>query len=463
YREYGCMIVNPPYGERMGDRDSVDQLNVDFGDIMQLHPTWSFYFLSAHPAFERLAGRPADRRRKLYNGRIECTYYQYQGPRPPREAALAEAELLASVPPPPLDFKPLKSPTRGPAVGRSLDEFVTTTPLETGPEHGLYAPMHRSVSGGGVPLPPSDFKPMKPPTRGPAAIRPVAESGATNPLAAGSALSTPPGSPTGYIPLPPSEFKPLKPPTRGPLAAIPVVEAALEIETVPVVPPAGEVSAPVLAEEVAASPDVPIATEPVTAVADESDVAVPESVNEGEPQGVPAPSPDVALEPIIESAPVAASVVVIPTESPVTVVTPVRSDVPSAIAQRMKTLDFKPNRPPQRGPLATEGSASPVATISSPAGISGRVIPPPPPGFKPLKPPVRMHSPVVPVVSAPPVVASVPSTSEPLAPVTAPLPVPVSVTAQPTGLSLAEMAARTTTVTESPVSAVPVKEVIVDW
>ena len=45
--------------------------------------TWSLYVLTAYSEFERHMGRKADRRRKLYNGRIECAYYQFPGPRPP--------------------------------------------------------------------------------------------------------------------------------------------------------------------------------------------------------------------------------------------------------------------------------------------------------------------------------------------------------------------------------------------
>jgi len=46
--------------------------------------TWSIYVLTSNSQFEKLFGRKADRRRKLYNGRIECTYYQFFGPPPPR-------------------------------------------------------------------------------------------------------------------------------------------------------------------------------------------------------------------------------------------------------------------------------------------------------------------------------------------------------------------------------------------
>jgi hypothetical protein len=48
-------------------------------------PTWSFFILTARRDFERVAGQQADRRRKLFNGDVECTYFQFLGPRPGRE------------------------------------------------------------------------------------------------------------------------------------------------------------------------------------------------------------------------------------------------------------------------------------------------------------------------------------------------------------------------------------------
>jgi putative N6-adenine-specific DNA methylase len=54
--------------------------------------TWSFYVLTAHPDFELLFGRRADRKRKLYNGRIQCNYYQFSGPRPPRRESQGEGD-----------------------------------------------------------------------------------------------------------------------------------------------------------------------------------------------------------------------------------------------------------------------------------------------------------------------------------------------------------------------------------
>jgi 23S rRNA (guanine2445-N2)-methyltransferase / 23S rRNA (guanine2069-N7)-methyltransferase len=81
-RRFGCLITNPPYGGRIGDRDELDQLYAALPLIFRRLPTWSHYVLTAYGGFERVVGRTADRRRKLYNGRIECTYYQFHGPKP---------------------------------------------------------------------------------------------------------------------------------------------------------------------------------------------------------------------------------------------------------------------------------------------------------------------------------------------------------------------------------------------
>src|SRR3954468_20864685 len=82
--EYGCIIPNPPYGERMGDDREIVELYRTFPIVLRRLPTWSHYILSARPDLEDIVGQRATRRRKLYNGSIECTYYQFHGPRPPR-------------------------------------------------------------------------------------------------------------------------------------------------------------------------------------------------------------------------------------------------------------------------------------------------------------------------------------------------------------------------------------------
>ncbi|WP_342668694.1 class I SAM-dependent RNA methyltransferase [endosymbiont 'TC1' of Trimyema compressum] len=82
-KKYGIIIANPPYGERMGSAESVQPLYKYMGGFYEEHPTWSCYFLTAYKDFEKVFGQKASRRRKLYNGKIECTYYQYLGPKPP--------------------------------------------------------------------------------------------------------------------------------------------------------------------------------------------------------------------------------------------------------------------------------------------------------------------------------------------------------------------------------------------
>ena len=82
-RQYGCLITNPPYGERLGEAKKLLALYESFPSVLQRLPTWSHFVLTAFRGFEKVLQKKADRRRKLYNGRIECTYYQYLGPKPP--------------------------------------------------------------------------------------------------------------------------------------------------------------------------------------------------------------------------------------------------------------------------------------------------------------------------------------------------------------------------------------------
>lgn len=83
-REFGCIVTNPPYGERLEDLARVEQLYAQMPEVFLAHPTWSFYILTSHPNFANFARRKPDRRRKLYNGKISCTLYQFYGPRPPK-------------------------------------------------------------------------------------------------------------------------------------------------------------------------------------------------------------------------------------------------------------------------------------------------------------------------------------------------------------------------------------------
>ncbi|QKY69175.1 class I SAM-dependent RNA methyltransferase [Lentibacillus sp. CBA3610] len=75
----GYLIGNPPYGQRIGDRDAAADIYRDLGKIMKELPSWSVYILTAFDAFEQKYGQKATRKRKLFNGFIQTNYYQYYG------------------------------------------------------------------------------------------------------------------------------------------------------------------------------------------------------------------------------------------------------------------------------------------------------------------------------------------------------------------------------------------------
>ena len=81
-RKYGCLISNPPYGERLSDWHQLKPLYQSMPLVLKRLPTWSHFIITSYDGFQKLLQKNADRRRKLYNGRIECVYYQFHGPRP---------------------------------------------------------------------------------------------------------------------------------------------------------------------------------------------------------------------------------------------------------------------------------------------------------------------------------------------------------------------------------------------
>lgn len=83
--KYGHMIANPPYGERIGDVTEIEGLYLELGETFNRLQNWSLHMLTTHQFPERLIGRRWDKSRKLYTGRLECHYFQFFGPRPPRE------------------------------------------------------------------------------------------------------------------------------------------------------------------------------------------------------------------------------------------------------------------------------------------------------------------------------------------------------------------------------------------
>ena len=79
----GVIITNPPYGERIGDRQAIDKIYASLSRFLKNHKDWSLFLVTTDKEVEQtVMGRPADRRRKLYNGRLEVCYYQFHGEKP---------------------------------------------------------------------------------------------------------------------------------------------------------------------------------------------------------------------------------------------------------------------------------------------------------------------------------------------------------------------------------------------
>lgn len=75
--QYGCVVCNPPYGERLLDVQQAQEIYRVMGKVFRPRRGWSFGIISPDGDFESVYGRRADKRRKLYNGMIQCQYYQY--------------------------------------------------------------------------------------------------------------------------------------------------------------------------------------------------------------------------------------------------------------------------------------------------------------------------------------------------------------------------------------------------
>ena len=82
-KPYGFLITNPPYGERLSEREELEKLYRTIGEVYQKLDKWSMYLITSYDEAEKYIGRKADKNRKIYNGMIRSYFYQYLGPKPP--------------------------------------------------------------------------------------------------------------------------------------------------------------------------------------------------------------------------------------------------------------------------------------------------------------------------------------------------------------------------------------------
>lgn len=81
-KKYGFIITNPPYGERLEDKEKLPQLYGTLGERYRMLDSWSMYLITSYEKAEQAIGRKADKNRKLYNGMMKTYFYQFAGPKP---------------------------------------------------------------------------------------------------------------------------------------------------------------------------------------------------------------------------------------------------------------------------------------------------------------------------------------------------------------------------------------------
>lgn len=84
-KKYGFIITNPPYGERLEDKADLPELYTTIGEVYKNLDAWSMYMITSYEDAERYIGRKADKNRKIYNGMIKTYFYQFMGPKPPKQ------------------------------------------------------------------------------------------------------------------------------------------------------------------------------------------------------------------------------------------------------------------------------------------------------------------------------------------------------------------------------------------
>ena len=85
-KKYGFIITNPPYGERLEEKEKLPALYREFGESFKRLDSWSAYMITSYEDAERYFGRKADKNRKIYNGMLKTYFYQFLGPKPPRQS-----------------------------------------------------------------------------------------------------------------------------------------------------------------------------------------------------------------------------------------------------------------------------------------------------------------------------------------------------------------------------------------
>ena len=81
-KKYGFIITNPPYGERLEDKNTIASIYRTLGERYRQLDSWSLYMITSYEDAQQMIGRKADKNRKIYNGMLKTYFYQFMGPKP---------------------------------------------------------------------------------------------------------------------------------------------------------------------------------------------------------------------------------------------------------------------------------------------------------------------------------------------------------------------------------------------
>ncbi|MCI6243488.1 MAG: class I SAM-dependent RNA methyltransferase [Lachnospiraceae bacterium] len=93
-KKYGFIITNPPYGERLEDKENLPELYRQIGQAYAGLDSWSMYMITSYEDAQRYIGRKADKNRKIYNGMIKTYFYQFLGPKPPKRTNVDRKDAI---------------------------------------------------------------------------------------------------------------------------------------------------------------------------------------------------------------------------------------------------------------------------------------------------------------------------------------------------------------------------------
>lgn len=91
-KKYGFIITNPPYGERLEEKEALPALYKEIGKAFTSLDAWSYYIITSYEDAQKYIGRKAEKNRKIYNGMMKTYFYQFMGPRPPKKNPKEQAD-----------------------------------------------------------------------------------------------------------------------------------------------------------------------------------------------------------------------------------------------------------------------------------------------------------------------------------------------------------------------------------